>query len=101
MISSAENTIRVELDFDNKLVDTETIVIVKDGIDGTNGISYSIDTKSDNVIGKYSGDDISYSGKVEFYVTKIISNVSSEYLDTNDVAVKAYLGGVTSNETEV
>ena len=69
--------------------------------DGTNGISYSINTKSDNVIGKYSGDDISYSGKVEFYVTKIISNVSSEYLDTNDVVVKAYLGGVTSNETEV
>ena len=101
LISSAENTIRVELDFNNMLVDTETIVIVKDGIDGTNGISYSIDTKSDNVIGKYSGDDISYSGKVEFYVTKIISNVSSEYLDTNDVVVKAYLGGVTSNETEV
>ena len=101
LISSAENTIRVELDFNNMLVDTETIVIVKDGIDGINGISYSIDTKSDNVIGKYSGDDISYSGKVEFYVTKIISNVSSEYLDTNDVAVKAYLGGVTSNETAV
>lgn len=101
LISSAENTIRVELDFNNMLVDTETIVIVKDGIDGTNGISYSIDTKSDNVIGKYSGDDISYSGKVEFYVTKIISNVSSEYLDTNDVSVKAYLGGVTSNETAV
>lgn len=101
LISSAENTIRVELDFNNMLVDTETIVIVKDGIDGTNGISYSIDTKSDNVIGKYSGDDISYSGKVEFYVTKIISNVSSEYLDTNDVTVKAYLGGVLSNETEV
>ena len=101
LISSAENTIRVELDFNDMLVDTETIVIVKDGIDGTNGISYSIDAKSDNVIGKYSGDDISYSGKVEFYVTKIISNVSSEYLDTNDVAVKAYLGGVTSNETEV
>lgn len=98
LISSAENTIRVELDFNNMLVDTETIVIVKDG---TNGISYSIDTKSDNVIGRYSGDDISYSGKVEFYVTKIISNVSSEYLDTNDVAVKTYLGGVTSNETEV
>lgn len=101
LISSAENTIRVELDFNDMLVDTETIVIVKDGIDGANGISYSIDTKSDNVIGRYSGDDISYSGKVEFYVTKIISNVSSEYLDTNDVAVKAYLGGVTSNETEV
>ena len=98
LISSAENTIRVELDFKGMLVDTETIVIVKDGI---NGISYSIDTKSDNVIGKYSGDDISYSGKVEFYVTKIISNVSSEYLDTNDVSVKAYLGGVVSNETEV
>lgn len=101
LISSAENTIRVELDFNNMLVDTETIVIVKDGIDGTNGISYSINTKSDNVIGKYSGDDISYSGKVEFYVTKIISNVSSEHLDTNDVTVKAYLGGVTSNETAV
>ena len=100
LISSAENTIRVELDFNNMLVDTETIVIVKDGIDGANGISYSIDTKSDNVIGRYSGDDISYSGKVEFYVTKIISNVSSEYLDTNDVVVKAYLGGGTSNETE-
>ena len=98
MISRAENTIRVELDFNNMLVDTETIVIVKDGV---NGISYSIDTKSDNVIGKYSGDDISYSGKVEFYVTKIISNVSSEYLDTNDVEVKAYLGGVVSNETAV
>lgn len=98
LISRAENTIRVELDFNNMLVDTETIVIVKDGI---NGISYSIDTKSDNVIGKYSGDDISYSGKVEFYVTKIISNVSSEYLDTNDVEVKAYLGGAVSNETAV
>lgn len=98
LISSAENTIRVELDFDNMLVDTETIVIVKDGI---NGISYSIDTKSDNVIGKYSGDDISYSGKVEFYVTKIISNVSSEYLNTNNVTVKAYLGGAVSNETAV
>lgn len=98
LISRAENTIRVELDFNNMLVDTETIVIVKDGI---NGISYSIDTKSDNVIGKYSGDDISYSGKVEFYVTKIISNVSSEYLDTNDVEVKAYLGGSVSNETAV
>ena len=98
LISSAENTIRVELDFNNMLVDTETIVIVKDGV---NGISYSIDTKSDNVIGKYSGDDISYSGKVEFYVTKIISNVSSEYLDTNDVVVKAYLGGAVSNETAV
>lgn len=98
LISRAENTIRVELDFNNMLVDTETIVIVKDGI---NGISYSIDTKSDNVIGKYSGDDISYSGKVEFYVTKIISNVSSEYLDINDVEVKAYLGGAVSNETAV
>ena len=98
LISRAENTIRVELDFNNMLVDTETIVIVKDGV---NGISYSIDTKSDNVIGKYSGDDISYSGKVEFYVTKIISNVSSEYLDTNDVEVKAYLGGIVSNETAV
>ena len=98
LISRAENTIRVELDFNNMLVDTETIVIVKDGI---NGISYSIDTKSDNVIGKYSGDDISYSGTVEFYVTKIISNVSSEYLDINDVVVKAYLGGAVSNETAV
>ena len=101
LIFSAENTIRVELDFNNMLVDTETIVIIKDGIDGTNGISYSIDAKSDNVIGKYSGDNISYSGKVEFYVTKIISNVSSEYLDTDDVVVKAHLGGVTSDETEV
>ena len=101
LIFSAENTIRVELDFNNMLVDTETIVIVKDGIDGANGISYSIDAKSDNVIGKYSGDNISYSGKVEFYVTKIISNVSSEYLDTDDVVVKAHLGGVTSDETEV
>lgn len=98
LISRAENTIRVELDFNDMLVDTETIVIVKDGI---NGISYSIDTKSDNVIGRYSGDDISYSGKVEFYVTKIISNVSSEYLDSNDVTVKAYLGGAVSNETAV
>lgn len=101
LIFSAENTIRVELDFNNMLVDTETIVIVKDGIDGANGISYSIDAKSDNVIGKYSGDNISYSGKVEFYVTKIISNVSSEYLDTDDVVVKAHLGGVTSDETAV
>mgnify|MGYP007077994849 FL=1 len=101
MIFSAENTIRVELDFNNMLVDTETIVIIKDGIDGTNGISYSIDAKSDNVIGKYSRDNISYSGKVEFYVTKIISNVSSEYLDTDDVVVKAHLGGITSDETEV
>lgn len=101
LIFSAENTIRVELDFNNMLVDTETIVIVKDGIDGANGISYSIDAKSDNVIGKYSGDNISYSGTVEFYVTKIISNVSSEYLDTDDVVVKAHLGGVTSDETAV
>ena len=98
LISSAENTIRVELDFNDMLVDTETIVIVKDGI---NGISYSVDAKSDNVIGTYSGDNISYSGTVEFYVTKIISNVSSEYLDTNDVVVKAYLGGAVSNETAV
>ena len=98
LISSAENTIRVELDFNNMLVDTETIVIVKDGV---NGISYSVDAKSDNVIGTYSGDNISYSGTVEFYVTKIISNVSSEYLDTNDVEVKAYLGGAVSNETAV
>lgn len=101
LIFSAENTIRVELDFNNMLVDTETIVIVKDGIDGTNGISYSIDAKSDNVIGKYSGNNISYSGKVEFYVTKIISNVSSEYLDTDDVVVKAHLGGIISDETAV
>lgn len=98
LISSAENTIRVELDFNNMLVDTKTIVIVKDGV---NGISYSVDAKSDNVIGTYSGDSISYSGTVEFYVTKIISNVSSNYLDNNDVAVKAYLGGSTSNEIPV
>lgn len=98
LISSAENTIRVELDFNNMLVDTETIVIVKDGV---NGISYSVDAKSDNVIGTYSGDNISYSGTVEFYVTKIISNVSSEYLNNNDVVVKAYLGGAVSNETAV
>ena len=98
LISSAENTIRVELDFNNMLVDTETIVIIKDGV---NGISYSVDAKSDNVIGTYSGDNISYSGTVEFYVTKIISNVSSNYLDNDDVVVKAYLGGSTSNEIPV
>lgn len=98
LISSAENTIRVELDFNNMLVDTETIVIIKDGV---NGISYSVDAKSDNVIGTYSGDSISYSGTVEFYVTKIISNVSSNYLDNNNVVVKAYLGGSTSNEIPV
>ena len=98
LISSAENTIRVELDFNNMLVDTETIVIIKDGV---NGISYSVDAKSDNVIGAYSGDNISYSGTVEFYVTKIISNVSSEYLGTDNVVVKAYLGGSTSNEIPV
>lgn len=98
LIASAENTIRVELDFEDKLVDTETIVIIKDGV---NGISYSVDAKSDNVIGTYSGDNISYSGTVEFYVTKIISNVSSNYLDNNDVVVKAYLGGSTSNEIPV
>lgn len=98
LISSAENTIRVELDFEDKLVDTETIVIIKDGV---NGISYSVDAKSDNVIGTYSGDNISYSGTVEFYVTKIISNVSSEYLNTDNVEVKAYLGGSTSNEIPV
>ena len=98
LIASAENTIRVELDFEDKLVDTETIVIIKDGV---NGISYSVDAKSDNVIGTYSGDNISYSGTVEFYVTKIISNVSSEYLNTDNVEVKAYLGGSTSNEIPV
>lgn len=98
LISSAESTIRVELDFEDKLVDTETIVIIKDGV---NGISYSVDAKSDNVIGTYSGDDIFYSGTVEFYVTKIISNVSSNYLDNNNVVVKAYLGGSTSNEIPV
>lgn len=98
LISSAESTIRVELDFEDKLVDTETIVIIKDGV---NGISYSVDAKSDNVIGTYSGDNIFYSGTVEFYVTKIISNVSSNYLDNNDVVVKAYLGGSTSNEIPV
>lgn len=100
LISSATNTIRVIAYFDNVLVDQQTVVIVKDGIDGQNGVSYSVDVFSNTVTGKYKDDgSISYSGSVKFYVTKIISNTSSTHLKNSNVLVKCYPGGisVTSN----
>lgn len=100
IISSATNTIRVNAYFDNILVDQQTAVIVKDGIDGQNGVSYSVDVFYNTVTGKYKDDgSISYSGSVKFYVTKIISNTSSKHLKNSDVLVKCYPGGmsITSN----
>lgn len=100
LISSATNTIRVIAYFDNVLVDQQTVVIVKDGIDGQNGVSYSVDVFSNTVTGKYKDDgSISYSGSVKFYVTKIISNTSSTHLKNSNVLVKCYPGGIsiTSN----
>ncbi len=91
LISSATNTIRVIAYFDNVLVDQQTVVIVKDGIDGQNGVSYSVDVFSNTVTGKYKDDgSISYSGSVKFYVTKIISNTSSTHLKNSNVLVKCY-----------
>lgn len=99
LISSATNTIRVSAYFDNVLVDQQTVVIVKDGIDGQNGVSYSVDVISNTVIGKYQDDgSILYSGTVRFYVTKIISNTSSEFLTNRNVIVTAYMGGNTNPE---
>lgn len=110
LINSAENTIRVELDFNGTLVDTQTVVFVQDGIQGQNGISYSVDVQSDDVIGTYSGDNITYSGTVKFYVTKLGSTLdnstgeykpSQSYLTSDNVTVKAYLGSVLSDEATV
>lgn len=101
LINSANNTIRVELDFENKLVDSETIVFVADGIQGQNGISYSVDVQADDVIGQYSGDNLTYSGTVKFYVTKLVSNESSDKLNDSIVTVKAYIGSVLSDEATV
>lgn len=99
LISSATNTIRVIAYFDNVLVDQQTVVIVKDGIDGQNGVSYSVDVISNTVIGKYQDDgSILYSGTVRFYVTKIISNTSSEFLTNSNVIVTAYMGGSPNTE---
>lgn len=99
LISSATNTIRVSAYFGNVLVDQQTAVIVKDGIDGQNGVSYSVDVVSNTVIGKYQDDgSILYSGTVRFYVTKIISNISSEFLTNSNVTVAAYMGGSSNTE---
>lgn len=102
LISSATNTIRVSAYFDNVLVDQQTAVIVKNGIDGQNGVSYSVDVVSNTVIGKYQDDgSILYSGTVRFYVTKIISNTSSEFLTSSNVTVAAYMGGSSNTENTV
>lgn len=94
IISSATNTIRVNAYFDNILVDQQTAVIVKDGINGQNGVSYAINIASNTVTGKYLDDgSISYSGDMRFYVTKIVSNTSSTHLTTSDVNVVGNLGG--------
>ena len=99
LISSATNTIRVSAYFGNVLVDQQTAVIVKDGIDGQNGVSYSVDVVSNTVIGKYQDDgSILYSGTVRFYITKIISNASSEFLTNSNVTVAAYMGGSSNTE---
>lgn len=98
LISSATNTIRVSAYFDNTLVDQQTAVIVKDGTNGQNGVSYAINIVSNTVAGKYLDDgSISYSGYIRFYVTKIVSNTSSANLTTSDVNVVGNLGG--HNET--
>lgn len=102
LISSATNTIRVIAYFDNVLVDQQTAVIVKDGIDGQNGVSYSVDVFSNTVTGKYKDDgSISYSGSVKFYVTKIISNTSSTHLKNSDVLVKCYPGGISTTSNVI
>ena len=102
LISSATNTIRVSAYFGNVLVDQQTAVIVKDGIDGQNGVSYSVDVVSNTVIGKYQDDgSILYSGTVRFYVTKIISNTSSDFLTNSNVTVAAYMGGSSNTENTV
>ena len=94
IISSATNTIRVNAYFDNILVDQQTAVIVKDGVNGQNGVSYAINITSNTVIGKYLDDgSISYSGDIRFYVTKIVSNTSSTNLTPSDVSVVGNLGG--------
>lgn len=102
LISSATNTIRVIAYFDNVLVDQQTVVIVKDGIDGQNGVSYSVDVFSNTVTGKYKDDgSISYSGSVKFYVTKIISNTSSTHLKNSNVLVKCYPGGISTTSNVI
>lgn len=102
LISSATNTIRVSAYFDNVLVDQQTVVIVKDGIDGQNGVSYSVDVFSNTVTGKYKDDgSISYSGSVKFYVTKIISNTSSTHLKNSNVLVKCYPGGISTTSNVI
>lgn len=102
LISSATNTIRVSAYFGNVLVDQQTAVIVKDGIDGQNGVSYSVDVFSNTVTGKYKDDgSILYSGSVKFYVTKIISNTSSKHLKNSDVLVKCYPGGISSTSNVI
>lgn len=102
LISSATNTIRVSAYFDNVLVDQQTAVIVKDGIDGQNGVSYSVDVFYNTVTGKYKDDgSISYSGSVKFYVTKIISNTSSKHLKNSDVLVKCYPGGISTTSNVI
>lgn len=94
IISSATNTIRVNAYFDNILVDQQTAVIVKDGVNGQNGVSYAINIVSNTVTGKYLDDgSISYSGDIRFYVTKIVSNTSSMNLTPSDVSVVGNLGG--------
>lgn len=94
IISSATNTIRVNAYFDNILVDQQTAVIVKDGVNGQNGVSYAINIVSNTVTGKYLDDgSISYSGDIRFYVTKIVSNTSSTNLTPSDVSVVGNLGG--------
>ena len=102
LISSATNTIRVSAYFGNALVDQQTAVIVKDGIDGQNGVSYSVDVFYNTVTGKYKDDgSISYSGSVKFYVTKIISNTSSKHLKNSDVLVKCYPGGISATSNVI
>lgn len=102
IISSATNTIRVNAYFNNILVDQQTAVIVKDGIDGQNGVSYSVDVFYNNVTGKYKDDgSISYSGSVKFYVTKIVSNTSSKHLKNSDVLVKCYPGGTSTTSNVI
>lgn len=102
IISSATNTIRVNAYFDNILVDQQTAVIVKDGVNGQNGVSYAINIASNTVTGKYLDDgSISYSGDIRFYVTKIVSNTSSTHLTTSDVNVKANYGESDSTSNQI
>lgn len=102
IISSATNTIRVNAYFDNILVDQQTAVIVKDGVNGQNGVSYAINISSNTVTGKYLDDgSISYSGDIRFYVTKIVSNTSSTHLTTSDVNIKANYGESDSTSNQI